>query len=38
MGYINTDQDFKLITSSTYRTKVAKDIVNGLDKYFKEVN
>lgn len=38
MGYINTDQDFKQITSSTYRTKVAKDIVNGLDKYFKEVN
>lgn len=38
MGYINIDQDFKQIISFIYCIKVVKDIVNGLDKYFKEVN
>jgi N-acetylmuramoyl-L-alanine amidase len=34
MGYINTDKDFKAISSPGYPAKVAKAVTKGLDKYF----
>ncbi len=35
MGYINNDKDFKYIKNPTYQSKIATDIVNGLNAYFK---
>lgn len=34
LGYINSDADFKRFSTNQYRTKVAVDVVNGLNKYF----
>ncbi|QVI35971.1 N-acetylmuramoyl-L-alanine amidase [Lacticaseibacillus chiayiensis] len=38
MGYINNDKDFKYIKDPTYQSKIATDIVNGLNAYFKAGN
>lgn len=38
MGYINSDKDFKYITSTSYYDKIANDIVASLTKYFKAGN
>ncbi|KRM22277.1 N-acetylmuramoyl-L-alanine amidase [Latilactobacillus graminis] len=35
LGYINSDQDFKFISSPSYQTKVANAVYNGLTNYFK---
>ncbi|KRM72712.1 N-acetylmuramoyl-L-alanine amidase [Lacticaseibacillus brantae] len=35
MGYINTDSDFKQISSSSYQDKIASDVTKGLTQYFK---
>ncbi|MFC2676177.1 MAG: hypothetical protein ACFN39_07105, partial [Lacticaseibacillus rhamnosus] len=32
---INNDKDFKYIKNPTYQSKIATDIVNGLNAYFK---
>ncbi|QBO37151.1 N-acetylmuramoyl-L-alanine amidase [Periweissella cryptocerci] len=34
MGYINTNKDFKAISSPGYPNKVAKAVTSGLDNYF----
>ncbi|MFD1485626.1 N-acetylmuramoyl-L-alanine amidase [Lacticaseibacillus baoqingensis] len=34
MGYINSDKDFRLISSAAYHQQVASDIVAGLNNYF----
>lgn len=34
LGYINDDDDFQKLSSSTYQHQAAIDIVNGLTKYF----
>ncbi|MCX2455601.1 N-acetylmuramoyl-L-alanine amidase [Lacticaseibacillus nasuensis] len=38
MGYINTDKDFKEISSATYRQQVATDVTQSLTSYFKAGN
>ena len=34
MGYINSDKDFKFISSPAYQQQVAADVVAGLNNYF----
>ena len=38
MGYINNDKDFRQIKDPSYQSKIATDIVNGLNAYFKAGN
>ncbi len=38
MGYINTDKDFKLISSPAYQQRVAVAVVSGLQAYFQAGN
>lgn len=38
MGYINSDKDYKRISSSAYQDRVATDIVQSLTAYFKAGN
>lgn len=34
MGYINSNHDFKIISSINYPTEIANSVKNGLDNYF----
>nr|WP_125703587.1 N-acetylmuramoyl-L-alanine amidase [Lacticaseibacillus daqingensis] len=38
MGYINSDKDFKLISSAAYQQQMATAVVQGLQAYFKAGN